>query len=112
LFDGRTYNLEFDNACSELARNNDEDEIRATLCRIEWILAEAIRGSFFIGAFLQGTIVTIIMGWMIGFSELDVFARSLFIIFFVMFVFVNYWVLRFAFWCEVSRHIEARRFGA
>lgn len=112
MFDGRTYSLEFENACSDLARTTDEDEIRATLSRIEWILAEAIRGAFFVGAFLQAGLLILPIGLLSGVPDMDWHLQGLFLLLFAVCVFANYWVLRFAFWHEVSRHVKSRRFGA
>jgi hypothetical protein len=111
LFDGRDYNQQFNEACSTLAFEQDEDEIREKLCSIEWVLAEAIRGAFLVAAILQSGLLLLPIGWVLDVRNMDWTAQAIFFALLVSYATVSYWISRFAFWHEVSRHVRPRRFG-
>ena len=111
LFDGRDYNQQFNEACSDLAHESDEDTIRATLCGIEWVLAEAIRGTLFLTAVLQAGLVALPISWAFNVRDMDWIGKALLSVLFIGYAALSYWLSRFIFWHEISRHVKPRRFG-
>lgn len=109
-FDGRDYHHSFEEACKKLPYVRDSDEVRAELEGIEWQLWEAVRGVFFYGTVLTAGLIVLpiayaldspksFVGGMIAFVAIALLATAL------------YWLFRFIFWEQISRHVTGRKFG-
>lgn len=112
-FDGRDYHQLFEEACSNLKHLDEDVESRHSLEGIEWVLWEAIRGVFF---YVAITVPLIVFAFLeLAFDITEKMSTSATIaywtivtIFPALFI---YWLLRFVFWHEISRHVKGRTFG-
>ena len=111
MFNGRDYKFSFDEACEDLPFIKDSTEIRNRLTSIEWVLEEAIRGAFHLQSLLLSTLLIFPIGYFLSIGSANRQEQILFIALFVAVGVLNYWLSKFAFWYEISRHLGNRRFG-
>lgn len=111
MFNGKSYKQEFDDACETLAFERDPAQIRRTLVSVEWVLAEAIRGVFFLQALLQTFVTMVAIGWLLSINSMDWQLEAIFYAVGLAMFLSIYWLSKFALWHEISRHLKPRRFG-
>jgi ABC-type antimicrobial peptide transport system permease subunit len=111
MFDGRDYKVQFDETCDDLVRMSDRDSIRRTLIGIEWVLEESIRGVFVILAFALSLIIFIPLGYLFKIRTLSWIEQGIFCLLAIVTGLLVYWLAKFIFWYEVSRHLKPRNFG-
>ncbi len=111
MFDGRNYKHAFKEACEEFPSINDSEEIYNRLISIEWVLGEAIRGVFWLQAFLICFLIYIPTRYLLGLRIANLVEEFFFFAFFIALGSVIYWLSKFAFWYEINRHLKTRRFG-
>lgn len=111
MFNGREYKFEFDEACEELPFINDSEEIRNRLIGIEWVLEEAIRGVFWLQAFLICSLLFLPAQLLLGMKKAGWIEQLILFVLCIVLGTVIYWLSKFAFWYEIDRHLKTRRFG-
>ncbi len=110
-FDGRDYYQRFEEACVKLVCADNEDEVRSELEQIEWTLWEAIRDVFLFAAVIPSGFLVLMVAQILKDS---VFGWWLFVMLLLVFILLTisiYWLLRFLFWYQISRHVKDRKFG-
>ena len=111
MFDGRVYQQVYEEACTELKYASEVEEIRGIMERVEWTLNEAIVGVFIARAVLSGGVAGILVSWILDLQSADWVAQSIFLVAMFGFIVASYWLSRFVFWFEISRHVRPRLFG-
>lgn len=111
MFDGRDYHRKFEEACVTLAAWTPESEVRSEFDQVEWILWEAIRGVFFLTSAIPAIAIAALLGQLLLQQVGCVWHAVIVLIAASLFATVGYWLLRFVFWAEISRHVQSRKFG-
>jgi len=112
-FDGRDYHQAFEETCSNFRQFGGGLDARDSLEQNEWMLWEAIRGVFFYAAILISTLILVLIELIFNLKDkMSVFENMVYLaIVIIPTALVIYWLLRFIFWCEISRHVRGRNFG-
>ena len=112
-FDGRDYQLQFEEACKELRHTDEDMETRSSLEGIEWVLWEAIRGVFLYAAIIPPLLILILLEYSFKLSEEmgSFMSLAFWLAFIISIALAIYWFLRFLFWYEISRYVKGRKFG-
>lgn len=111
MFDGRSYHLEFEEACEKLVYENEIDEVRLALMGIEWVLWEAIRGVFFLTSVILSLLITLPFAGTIKETMGTFWGATVIVSFVIVAALAIYCLMRIVFWAEISRHLTGRKFG-
>ncbi|MEH6691332.1 MAG: hypothetical protein V7774_09130 [Pseudorhizobium pelagicum] len=112
-FTGDDYNRVFEEACSGLAYERDEEVVRGKLLTMEWILWEALRGVFSLIAMTLSGLIVFPIAYLISPVDDRTWGGVVFVfIAFAVLATLIYWICRAVFHFEFAIKIRGRKFGS
>lgn len=111
MFDGRDYHHQFEEMVEEWHHISEADDLRRKFERLEWVLEEAIRSSFALRTNMATLILIVVLSFVLDLQDAEWPVILLYLGALLAFWLTSYWLSRLAFWHEVTRHIQGRKFG-